>query len=200
MNNPIALTDIRPELLAFVLLMEQRLRDHDADKRQSWKEMSEQDLAVHLTSKTMLLDAAVRNAYTGRIRHAVDLANFAMMIVDVAGGLPDIQPNQFDLVTHLHRQRAFSERTFGPGERTAGVLDHIRKELIEIEADPHDVSEWVDVILLALDGAWRHGHEPEVIAAALNSKQDKNERRQWPDWRTVDHGKAIEHVHEAEHE
>ncbi len=38
----------------------------------------------------------------------------------------------FDLVAHLHRQRDFSLRTFGPGERTAGVLDHLRKELRQV--------------------------------------------------------------------
>ena len=101
---------------------------------------------------------------------------------------------QFDLVKHLHRQRAFSEQTFGPGTRTGGVLDHIRKELREIEADPYDLSEWIDVILLALDGAWRHGHSPEEIAAALNLKQNRNELRTWPDWRTMPTDRAIEHT------
>ena len=100
----------------------------------------------------------------------------------------------FDLVAHLHRQREFSERTFGPGTRTAGVLDHIRKELNEIEAKPDDVSEWVDVILLALDGAWRAGFSPEQIAQAVAAKQARNESRKWPDWRTAEPGKAIEHV------
>ncbi len=100
----------------------------------------------------------------------------------------------FDLVAHLYRQRDFSLRTFGPGERTAGVLDHIRKELVEIEADPADITEWVDVILLALDGAWRAGHAPEAIASAITDKQTRNEARQWPDWRTAEPGKAIEHV------
>lgn len=100
----------------------------------------------------------------------------------------------FDLVAHLHRQREFSERTFGPGTRTAGVLDHIRKELNEIEAKPDDVSEWVDVILLALDGAWRAGFSPEQIARAIAAKQERNESRKWPDWRTADPEKAIEHV------
>lgn len=103
----------------------------------------------------------------------------------------------FDLVAHLHRQRAFSERTFGPGARTAGVCDHIRKELREIEAAPGDTEEWVDVILLALDGAWRSGATPEQIAAALEAKQTKNEGREWPDWRTVPSDKAIEHVRPA---
>ncbi|MHB1630690.1 MAG: dATP/dGTP pyrophosphohydrolase domain-containing protein [Acidithiobacillus sp.] len=102
----------------------------------------------------------------------------------------------FDLVAHMHRQRAFSMDAFGPGERTAGVLDHIRKELMEIEAAPDDLTEWVDVVLLALDGAWRAGHEPEAIARAIADKQRRNERRTWPDWRTAEAGKATEHVRE----
>lgn len=103
----------------------------------------------------------------------------------------------FSLVDHLHRQRAFSEKTFGPGQRTTGVVDHIRKELREIEADPSDVMEWVDVILLALDGAWRAGWTPEQIVAAIDAKQTKNEGRVWPDWRTADPDKAIEHDRQA---
>lgn len=104
---------------------------------------------------------------------------------------------EFNLVAHLHRQRDFSLRTFGPGERTAGVLDHIRKELAEIEAAPQDLTEWVDVVLLALDGAWRSGHTPEEIVQAIADKQARNESRQWPDWRTAEPGKAIEHVREG---
>lgn len=99
----------------------------------------------------------------------------------------------FDLVKHLHRQREFSEKTFGPGSRTQGVIDHIRKELNEIEKDPFDLFEWIDVILLALDGAWRHGHTPEAISMAIETKQMINENRKWPDWRTAQPGKAIEH-------
>ena len=99
-----------------------------------------------------------------------------------------------DLVAHLHRQRAFSARTFGPGARTAGVLDHIRKELREIEAKPDDLSEWIDVVLLTCDGAWRAGHTPEQIAETLAAKLAHNEAREWPDWRTADPDKAIEHV------
>ncbi len=105
---------------------------------------------------------------------------------------------RFDLITHLHRQRAFSQRAFGPGNRTAGVLDHIRKELLEIEKDPSDIFEWIDVVLLACDGAWRNGHGPEAIAEALFAKLAKNEARQWPDWRTAEPGKAIEHVRSDE--
>lgn len=100
----------------------------------------------------------------------------------------------FDLIAQLYRQRAFSRATFGPGERTHGVCDHIRKELGEIERAPRDISEWVDVILLAMDGAWRTGATPEQIAEAIQAKQTKNEGRDWPDWRTADPNKAIEHI------
>jgi len=98
------------------------------------------------------------------------------------------------LVIHLHRQKAFSEKAFGPGERNAGILDHIRKELLEIEKDPGDVTEWIDLVILAFDGAWRNGFSPEEIAMALFEKQAKNEARTWPNWRIAEPGKAIEHV------
>ena len=74
-----------------------------------------------------------------------------------------------DLVQHLARQREFSLRTFGPGDRAAGVIDHIRKELREIEAAPGDVSEWIDVAILAFDGAMRAGATPR-----------RSPRRCWP--------------------
>jgi hypothetical protein len=102
----------------------------------------------------------------------------------------------FDLVAHLHRQRRFSRRVFGPGQRTLGILDHLRKELREIETTPRDLVEWIDVMILALDGAWRAGYAPEAIAAALAAKQAENERRVWPDWRTANPDHAIEHTRE----
>ena len=100
----------------------------------------------------------------------------------------------FDLTEHLRRQRHWSFCTFGPGERSKGVVDHIRKELAEIEASPLDLEEWVDLILLAFDGAWRAGHEPEGIVGGIEAKQSKNEARDWPDWRTQSPDHAIEHV------
>lgn len=102
-------------------------------------------------------------------------------------------PQPFNLLNHLARQRMFSERTFGPGKRTKMVADHIRKELIEIEKNPSDITEWVDVILLGLDGAWRSGATPAEIVEAIDAKQAKNEGRIWPDWRTMDPERAIEH-------
>lgn len=105
---------------------------------------------------------------------------------------------RFDLRSHLERQHAWSVKTFGPGPRAEGVVDHIRKELLEIEAQPEDLEEWVDVVILAFDGALREGHNPLDIIRALIAKQTKNEGRTWPDWRTADPGKAIEHEREEE--
>lgn len=119
--------------------------------------------------------------------HAVE-ASLASQLAQKAVG-----DERFDFEAHLHRQREWSERTFGPGPRAKGVVDHIRKELAEIEADPGDLNEWIDVVILALDGAWRSGAMPREIISALVAKQTRNEGRVWPDWRTADPDKAIEH-------
>lgn len=99
----------------------------------------------------------------------------------------------FDLISHLQRQMEFSLKTFGPGARTEGVTDHISKELLEIKNNPRDVEEWIDVIILGFDGAWRTGATPEQIVSAMVNKQNKNENRKWPDWKTAPLNKAIEH-------
>lgn len=102
------------------------------------------------------------------------------------------EPSAVD-AAFVARKREFSERTFGPHQTPLGVVDHIRKELLEVEASPCDLAEWADVVLLALDGAWRAGHEPQEILDAIVAKQARNEARSWPDWRTVNPDKAIEH-------
>ena len=101
-------------------------------------------------------------------------------------------------VDHLERQAEWSARTFGPGRRTKGLLDHISRELREIEAKPDDISEWADLLILAFDGAWRHGWEPQQIIDAIKAKQAKNEARTWPDWRAMSADQAIEHDRSAE--
>jgi Protein of unknown function (DUF550) len=98
-----------------------------------------------------------------------------------------------DLIRHIHRQRKWSQKMFGPGSRTTGILNHIAKEIKEVENNPSDISEWIDIVILALDGAWRAGHTPEQIAQALDAKQAINEARLWPDWRWFGQDQAIEH-------
>lgn len=99
----------------------------------------------------------------------------------------------FDMYEYLRNQLAWSLNTFGPNARLQGVVKHIRKELIEIEAAPTDLMEWIDVAILAFEGAWRSGHSITEIVDALQAKQQKNLRRSWPDWRTMSDDEPIEH-------
>jgi hypothetical protein len=104
----------------------------------------------------------------------------------------------FNITDHLERQRAWSLKTFGPGMRTKGVIDHMRKELDEIEQNPHDLEERIDLIGLAFDGALRAGFTPDEIIQQMVDKQLINENRTWPDWKTADPDKAIEHVRSSD--
>ncbi|MDQ7734673.1 DUF550 domain-containing protein [Halomonas sp. SpR1] len=101
-----------------------------------------------------------------------------------------------NLANLVKRQMEFSSERFGPGARLKGIIDHIRKELIEVEQSGGELEEWVDVVLLALDGAWRAGNNPYQVAGAVHQKIEKNIKRSWPDWLKADTDKAIEHVKE----
>lgn len=96
--------------------------------------------------------------------------------------------------SHLARQIAWSAKTFGPGPRTGGVTEHIEKELVEIRHAPHDLKEWVGLIILAFDGAWRAGYAPQEVLDAIEARQTVLEGRAWPDWRLGSQDHAIEHV------
>jgi hypothetical protein len=100
----------------------------------------------------------------------------------------------FSLVAMIRKQKEWSEKTFGPGTRLQGVLNHIRKELTEIE-DSHglDTYEWIDILILVIDGAMRAGHSPEDFVTALMQKVEINHQREWPDWRQFDQNTPIEH-------
>jgi hypothetical protein len=124
-------------------------------------------------------------------------AEFDALMASYRPGVP-AEPQPVIDADHLVRQREWSRRTFGPGPRAAGVVAHIRKELEEVEAAPSDVTEWADVVILALDGAWRAGHEPQTIIDAIKAKQARNEAREWPDWRTASPDAPIEHSREAD--
>lgn len=84
-----------------------------------------------------------------------------------------------NLKTFLDEQKEWSERVFGPGNRTLGVIKHIRLELNEIEENPIDLLEWIDVVLLSLDGAWRAGYTSKQIIDALIEKSAINRARKY---------------------
>jgi hypothetical protein len=75
-----------------------------------------------------------------------------------------------------------------------GVIDHIEKELVEVKKTPKDGYEWIDIIILAIDGYVRSGNDPDELLFNMLWKQKKNMRREWGDWRDHEPGKAVEHV------
>jgi len=102
-----------------------------------------------------------------------------------------------DLETYARRHLEWSLRVFGPGHQTESLTRHIEKELVEVRAKPDDLIEWVDVILLALDGYLRHGGTPATILADLRRKQEINLARTWTEPAGAD--QPVEHVRSDEH-
>jgi dATP/dGTP pyrophosphohydrolase len=126
-----------------------------------------------------------------KVIHACGSLNEAIEYVKQQTGT-EVPIMEDSLIPYLERHAAWSARTFGPGPRTKGILEHIRKELKEIEQDPGDLEEWIDVIILALDGYWRHWGNPLDLMRRLQEKQNKNFARQWPAWQPQDH--PTEHI------
>ncbi len=121
-----------------------------------------------------------------RLRHRAEAAEYAGKRL-----LP--------LAEFFDAKARWSEATFGPGDRYDRVLKHIRKELKEISRKPDDLEEWVDLVFLAMDGAWRSAKATgESFAAMILAKHAKNLARKWPDWRTLKPGQVAEHVRGAD--
>lgn len=99
-----------------------------------------------------------------------------------------------NLEDFLRRQKAFSEVAFGGGRRTIGITEHIKKEIEEVRAAEDNLEEWIDIVILGLDGAWRMGATPEQIAEMLEAKLAKNMARRWPKPQSQD--EAILHIKE----
>ena len=78
------------------------------------------------------------------------------------------------LERYVERQREWSLKTFGDGARVGTVTKHIEKEIEEVRQAPGDLDEWIDIVILALDGAWRAGHSPDDIGMALERIQMRN--------------------------
>jgi hypothetical protein len=102
-----------------------------------------------------------------------------------------------DLKFYLVRQHLWALKVFGQGQRDSGLTKHIRKELDEILNSPGDIEEWIDVVILAFEGALRNAksvNPVEEVIDCLQMKQDKNIARTWPDLVSQNHEEPIEHV------
>jgi len=100
------------------------------------------------------------------------------------GGLREVLANQME----------WSRRTFGSGRRTIGITKHIEKECAEVRENPEDLSEWIDIMILAMDGYWRAGGTPEMILHAIIAKQAINRERKYPQ---TGEDEPSEHVREC---
>ena len=86
----------------------------------------------------------------------------------------------FWLIEFLIKNQNWSKQTFGTGKRTKGIIKHIKRELEEIQDKPEDYKEWIDIILLAMDGYWRHGGDVVNLPIHLDDKQKINFNRVYP--------------------
>jgi hypothetical protein len=87
--------------------------------------------------------------------------------------------------------------TFGTPEQRGpfGPLDHLRKEIDEILADPSDVVEFVDAYMLLQDATARAGHRMSDVIAGVRPKLAINKQRKWPPF-NPDASGAVEHIRE----
>lgn len=72
----------------------------------------------------------------------------------------------------IEKQIKISKNKFGTETRTSGIIDHMVEELKEIENNPNDIFEWIDMLILSIDGSWRRGFTPSEIAEAWKQKID----------------------------
>lgn len=101
----------------------------------------------------------------------------------------------FDLEIFLERQKDITQRAFGPGSRMNAILDHMLKEMGEVRDSGGETLEWIDLVILALDGAVRScDGDIELVLNSLEYKLMVIHRRKYPDWRTANPDKAIEHI------
>lgn len=91
-------------------------------------------------------------------------------------------------------EERWSDHTFGsPSVRDhRGPLDHLKKEIEEALANPGDITEFADLLLLVFDAARRAGHRYWELKHAVIDKLNINQRRKWG--KPSDPTRAVEHI------
>lgn len=83
-----------------------------------------------------------------------------------------------DQVRREHAE--WSQATFG-NVGPVGPLKHLRREVLETIAKPHDLIEWADMQFLLWDAQRRAGITDEQITQAMIEKLAINKQRSWPE-------------------
>lgn len=96
---------------------------------------------------------------------------------------PGMSPHYRWFREYVNRHFNWSFRTFGTAPNTESICTHIQKEVEEVRKNPNDLEEWIDIIILGLDGALRCQGMGKLVADdlvdALEAKLQKNIQRKW---------------------
>lgn len=91
---------------------------------------------------------------------------------------PIVTPTDNDFTGFAQEHHAWALEKF-PSQSAESVCRHIEKELIEIRKDENDPMEWIDVIMLAMEGFCMTGGSPHETFEALREKHAINLLRTW---------------------
>jgi hypothetical protein len=118
--------------------------------------------------------------------------------ISLRGPAPADGPDGIYLAGFLVDIMSWQTDTFGPNQTLAGIRDHMRKEVKEIEDAPTDRTEPIDLIMLGISYLRRLGMDAPSIVALWQQRMVSLKARDWPDWRKADPDKAIEHVRKTD--
>lgn len=94
-------------------------------------------------------------------------------------------------------QAEWSRATFGSDTERGpqGPLKHLRKEVDEVLANPHDLEEYADLLFLVFDATRRAGFSYLDLDNAAWMKLEKNKQRVWSKPTTDD---PVEHIRDED--
>lgn len=87
----------------------------------------------------------------------------------------------------------WSDATFGPGQRTEGMIAHLALEVQELKESPESIKEYADCFMLLIDVAGSVGFNMDDLVRATFDKLEVNKKRKWGP--TNEDG-SVEHVRE----
>jgi hypothetical protein len=88
---------------------------------------------------------------------------------------------------------AWADETFGPSLSPDSTIAHLKKEVEELVADPSNVTEYADCMILLIDAARRVGITMDLLLDHCWAKLEINIRRKWG---PPDKDGIIEHIKE----
>jgi hypothetical protein len=91
----------------------------------------------------------------------------------------------------------WSVETFGDEveKGPTGPLKHLKKECDEALADPYDITEYADLLILVMDASWRAGFSLRQLREATLNKIEVLKTREYarvPDGEISEHNRALD--------